>query len=169
MHAIAPFQETMAKDNDMDRVSIEGIFEAHGLTRLLKENNLLIRPSIRLYTYEPEQSNLTEGTSHLGGLPDLPLGTCWPRRKALPLSFIAQLRLAELHPYDQEGFLPEDGMLWFFYDALQQTLGESPADPDGWCVLFARGIPTRLQRTAAPEELPQESRFRPSPISYAHE
>ncbi len=151
----------------MDKASIAGIFKAHGLERLLKDIDLLVRPSIRLHTCESEES--ANGISRLGGLPDLPPGTSWPEWQGVPQSFIAQVRLSELHPYDTEHLLPEDGMLWFFYDARQQTFGESPADRGGWRVLFVNGDPGQLRQTPAPEGLPQESRFRPCPIGYTSE
>jgi hypothetical protein len=47
----------------------------------------------------------------------VPQGFAWPKPGARPLSFIAQLDLAKLRPYDVERRLPSTGVLSFFYDA----------------------------------------------------
>ena len=47
-----------------------------------------------------------------------------------PLTFVCQIRCEDLAPYDLEGLLPHEGMLWFFA-ALDYFLGnfETPAYP----------------------------------------
>ncbi|MBL8022601.1 MAG: DUF1963 domain-containing protein [Leptospirales bacterium] len=56
------------------------------------------------------------GQSKVGGKPDLPEKVAWPAEydSESPLAFIAQINLAEVHPHDLVGRLPEKGMLWFF-------------------------------------------------------
>src|SRR5436309_15893649 len=116
----------------MDKTAVQAAFIAAGLTRQLKDVDVLARPSIRLLTTPFEESSLQVGVSKLGGLPDLPAGTPWPEWNGLPQSFIAQIHLDDLHSYDVQQILPRHGMLWFFYDALQQTFGASPEDAGGW-------------------------------------
>jgi uncharacterized protein YwqG len=60
-------------------------------------------------------------------------------------------------------------MLWFFYDARQETYGADPADLGGWSVLFMGGEITALQRTKAPASLPQESYFQACSIDFSSE
>ena len=68
-------------------------------------------------------------SSRLGGSPDLPSSIEWPRKGNAPLSFIAQVNLADVAPYEAEGLLPRDGLLSFFYDAVEQEAWEfDPAD-----------------------------------------
>jgi uncharacterized protein YwqG len=83
----------------------------------------------------------------------------WPEWKGLPQSFIAQIRLDDVRQYDTEKVLPQSGILWFFYDAQQQTFGEDPADRGGWQVLYNDGDLSALQRASAPAALPQKSQY----------
>ena len=57
------------------------------------------------------------GRSKIGGVPDVPAGFAWPTEQdndAAPLTFVAQIDLAEVHPHDLDHQLPETGMLWVF-------------------------------------------------------
>jgi uncharacterized protein YwqG len=151
----------------MDKVGIAAVFEKAGLARLKKDLDALARPSIRMVPTEVNESTLQPGVSKLGGLPDLPEGSAWPEKKGQPQSFIAQIRLEDVHAYDVNKVLPERGMLWFFYDAAQDTYGDDPADREGWSVLFAEKA--TLKRAAAPTKLPAESQFHASALSFATE
>ncbi len=94
-------------------------------------------------------------------------GVAWPEKQGQPQSFIAQIRLEDVHSYDVDKVLPGTGMLWFFYDATQQTFGDDPADRDGWSVLFAENA--TLKRISAPTKLPAESQFHACSLSFASE
>ncbi len=152
----------------MDKEGVKKAFVAAGLSRLVKDLDALARPSIRITTAPVDQSTLKPGTSKLGGLPDLPAGEVWPEWKGVPQSFIAQIRLADLHPHDVEGALPAQGMLWFFYDAQQEVYGADLADRGGWKVLFKEDI-SQVQPASAPQKLPLQSRFRPCSMSFSSE
>lgn len=63
------------------------------------------------------------GISKIGGKPHLPQDFVWPYFKGenydgevadRPLSFVAQINLAEAAPYDKDRVLPHTGMLYFF-------------------------------------------------------
>jgi uncharacterized protein YwqG len=153
----------------MDKTGVQVAFVAAGIARLIKDIDRLARPSIRLNASPVAESTLHMGASKLGGTPDLPIGVSWPELKGMPQSFIAQLRLADVHPYDTEHKLPRSGMLWFFYDARQETYGADPADQGGWRVFYLNGDQPALQRTAAPPTLSKESRFQPCALSFASE
>src|SRR5229473_2952290 len=105
----------------MDKTGVRAAFVAAGLSRLLKDIDLVSRASIRLQTNPVNESTLSIGVSKLGGMPDLPPEVSWPERNGLPQSFIAQIHLNEVRPYDTNKLLPQDGMLWFFYDAHLQN------------------------------------------------
>ena len=88
------------------------------------------------------------GRTRLGGVPDAPDGFQWPTRlrtgvrygdrieAGAPLSFVAQINLAELPPVDgAEPQLPTRGMLWFFYDA--RFLTYDAEDADGFRVVYS--------------------------------
>jgi uncharacterized protein YwqG len=154
----------------MDKAGVQAAFVAAGLSRLVKDIDFLSRPSIRLYTTPVDESSIPVGASRIGGVADLPPGFSWPEWKYLPLSFVAQIRLDDVRQYDTNKVLPRRGMLWFFYDAQQETYGADPADLGGWRVIYLDDDDlTRLQRTPAPARLPASSRFKACAISFAGE
>lgn len=153
----------------MDTTPTQAAFVAAGLTRVVKDLNYLARSSIRLNTTPIAETAIPIGTSKLGGTPDLPTGTDWPEWQKLPQSFIAQIRLADVRPYDTNRLLPQQGILWFFYDAQQQTYGADPADRGGWLVLYTASDTPALQRTPFPASLPVESRFTAASPSFSNE
>lgn len=78
--------------------------------------------------------------SHWWGFPDLPEGVNYPSLQNLPhlhplpseededlLTFICQIDLADISPYDPENQLPHRGMLYFFA-ALDYFLGDMDAE-----------------------------------------
>ena len=152
----------------MDQAGVQAAFVAAGLSRLLKDLDFLAKDSIRLYTKIAGENDISMGTSRIGGVPDMPADFKWPERLEVPQSFIAQLNLEEVHPYDTHGVLPSRGMLWFFYDAKQETYGEDPADRGGWNVMYSKDY-SGLQRIAAPSKLPAESQFKACSVSFASE
>ena len=133
----------------MDIEGVRAAFVAAGLSRLLKDIDFLAKDSIRLHTKLAGEYDLSIGASRIGGAPDVPPDFKWPERNAVPQSFIAQLYLDEVHSYDTNGALPSSGMLWYFYDAKQETYGADPADRGGWCVMFRdadyRGFVTGIE------------------------
>jgi uncharacterized protein YwqG len=153
----------------MDKAALLTAFAQAGISRLQKDIDALARPSIRLYTTPVDEDSLAVGTSKVGGLPDLPPDLIWPEFGGLPQSFIAQIRLAEVKPYDTEGALPATGMLWFFYDAKQETYGDDPQNRGAWQILFQEGDLTNLKRTPTPAKLPDESRFQACSVRFAAE
>jgi uncharacterized protein YwqG len=153
----------------MDKAGVQEAFIKAGLARVVKDIDFLVRPSIRISTTPVEETTLKIGASKIGGVPDLPPGANWPQWKGVPQSFIAQIRLEDAQPYDVNKVLPPAGMLWFFYDATQETYGENPADRGGWFVLFKNDDLKGLQRASAPATLPAESRFKACSLHFAHE
>jgi len=152
----------------MDKAGVQAAFQAAGLARVTKDIDALTKASIRLFTTPVTESTLAVGVTKFGGVPDVPANFVWPEWKGLPQSFIAQIRLEDAHPYDVDGVLPAQGMLWFFYDVQQQTFGADPADKGGWSVLFAENS-VNVQPTIAPKTLPETSRFKVSTIRFASE
>lgn len=85
----------------------------HGLERVADELVKIARPGIRIRTHPTTEEEIPVGSSKMGGLPDLPIGMDWPV-SGVPMAFIGQFNLAEVHPFDQENLLPESGLLSFF-------------------------------------------------------
>ncbi len=152
----------------MNKSDLQAAFQAAGLARLTKDIDALAKSSIRLTTTSATETTLAIGSSKLGGVPDVAPNFVWPTCKGLPQSFIAQIRLEDAHPYDVDGVLPSQGMLWFFYDAQQQTYGADPADKGGWSVLFAESS-AHLQRATVPTMLPTTSQFQACTLSFSSE
>ena len=152
----------------MDKAGVRAAFVNAGLSRLLKDIDFLAKDSIRLHTNLAGEYDISIGASRIGGVPDVPPDFKWPERNEVPQSFIAQISLEEMHPYDTYGVLPERGMLWFFYDAKQETYGADPTDRGGWSVRFTEDY-SGLQRIAAPQKLPAESQFKACTVRFASE
>src|SRR5690349_170759 len=106
----------MAREQGTPDVVVEALLEG-------------LLPSIRLVAQHPEVGEEARvGGCRIGGAPDLPQGTEWPRLSAdarrlaepgapsgEPLSFLLQVNLAETAFADREQLLPKSGMLYFFF------------------------------------------------------
>ena len=136
---------------EMSERGLSGYFEA---LSPLSKNSVSITLDVQ------DDDALPAGVSKFGGLPDLPDGVEWFRtmKSDIPMSFIAQVNFAEISPYDTEHKLPEQGMLYFFYDCSPDGMpwGFDPEDADGWKVYFYDGDLAELSRREAPEDLEQD-------------
>jgi hypothetical protein len=134
-------------------------FEAPAVEFLISR----LRPGFRIDragSIVDSMSGTPLGASRLGGLPDLPPDTPWPAAPdGRPLAFLAQLDLADTAGSGFEKPLPDDGSLYFFYDAEELPGGCGPEDCGHWCVLFSDAPATELIRPKQPEGLPDYSRF----------
>ncbi|GCE31143.1 hypothetical protein KDA_66270 [Dictyobacter alpinus] len=147
----------------MDLSATQSALQKEGLERLKQYTDVLLQPAIQLeatpVTDAGAEDKLEVGISKIGGVPDLPAAQQWPMWKDLPQSFVAQIRLADITSYDTNHWLPQQGMLWFFYDAKQETYGDDPQTSGGWQVLYSADI-QHLERAVVPEKLPKEARFK---------
>lgn len=116
----------------------------------------LCRPSVRLLaTDDPDPERRR---TRLGGRPLLAPGEPWPTRDGgRPLCFVAQVDCAEIADLVPGAGLPADGLLSFFYDALEQPWGFEPADAQGWSVRHHAGV--GLQERDFPRGLDPSGRF----------
>jgi uncharacterized protein YwqG len=138
-----------------------------GLARIQKDIERLAQVAIRLTSRAADDAQLPVGASKLGGAPDLPPAAAWPAWKNASMSFVAQIQLGDVRPFDAEHRLPASGLLLFFYDAQQQTYGADPADRGGWQVRYVAKALSQLQRAALPADLPAASRFRPCALTFS--
>ena len=82
------------------------------------------------------------GLSKLGGVPDLPPEIEWPSISRKPLGFIAQIDCAMVVQVSEASLLPRSGMLFFFYDFVEQPWdGASPAEDSGRAVIYVADLP----------------------------
>ena len=89
----------------------------------------------------------------LGGRPDLRVRSRWPSGEGRPLSFVAQIDLAQVAALDHSGLLPRAGLLSFFYGNP-----EAPLEADLSEVVFSEpGTP--LSRREFPDELADHERY----------
>lgn len=100
-------------------------------------------------------SNYNKGNrSKIGGSPDGTIGFQWPiNTEGEHLSFIAQIDLEGIKPFDQEDLLPHHGILYFFYDAYYQPSGYDNEHRYGWKVLYGPRGPYGTIKIPPPPEL----------------
>lgn len=85
----------------------------------------------------------------------------WPRYAGRPLSFVAQLDLAEMWAAGGPDWLPKQGLLLFFYDLEHGGWGFDPNDAGSFVVRYetdGAGL------AAAPPDLPDDARFPAYPL-----
>jgi uncharacterized protein YwqG len=92
---------------------LEKLIQEFGLSRVAEDIKRALRNSIRMYTEKVDEDTIPLGTTKIGGKPDVPKGFEWPKYYDNPLSFIAQINMAEIVPFDTERILPASGMLYF--------------------------------------------------------
>lgn len=110
---------------------------SNALQRLRERLQELARTELRA-SYHAADASLPVAASKIGGAPDVPAGFVWPEYtgasynddepKCRPLSFLAQINLADVSPNDAQGLLPASGVLSFFYDLVTMTWGMEPGD-----------------------------------------
>jgi signal recognition particle receptor subunit beta len=106
---------------------------------------------------------LAPGESRFGGDPDLPAALEWPRFQEVPLTFLAELRLADLSALDRGGVLPRTGWLTAFCEAEDQAWEGEPEARDACRLLYFDGPPSALVRRIRPH-LPGKAE-RPPPAA----
>jgi uncharacterized protein YwqG len=151
------------------KAELAGQMRECGLSRIAPDLEKLVEPSIRIRTERADDQRLEVGISKMGGAPDLPETTEWPRWKGAPLAFIAQLKMADVAKYDLTGSLPHSGLLSLFYHAQQETWGFDPNDRGSWRVLFFDDDQPKLRRVRLPTDLPKEGRFKPCKLAFSTE
>jgi uncharacterized protein YwqG len=166
---------------------VRALLIQHGLADKADDLMALARPSIRIFTQPADDATIPVGASKIGGAPDLPPDFVWPiwehelsddmaaiwtrynnplPEKIRPLGFLAQFNLAEVALYDFQHRLPATGMLYFFYDGVEQPWVEAVRD-GGAQIIYHPG--TAVQRAPAPTNLPNESRFEPCRVTLKQE
>lgn len=124
-------------------------------SRLIRQSNFgakadeilrALKPSIAI---SADRENPV-GHSYLGGVPETPKGFAWPTKGGKPLSFLGQIHLPDVAPFDQERVLPSTGALWFFYDVDEMVWGFDPCDASSWCVIYDEVAETTFRELTPP-------------------
>jgi len=132
-------------EEDVMRVAADA-----GLIRHVEAAVALARRTVRLV---PGDGPPPEGArSRFGGAPDLPPGSVWPNWDAEPLTFVAQIDLAEAAAAGIDPALPADGLLVVFSALDRSPSGTSPLDRESSHVLWvpAERIPDRAPQPIGP-------------------
>ena len=91
----------------------------------------------------PQEKTL--GLSRLGGVADLPPGWTYPQFNGAPLVFIGQLNLSQIQTIGVSNDLPNSGILYFFYDAIDQGIyGSNQEGQKAWRTLYYDGDLSQL-------------------------
>lgn len=128
---------------------IEVLIEKHGLAHIKEE--LLAHVFQCVKVIPTGEVDLPIGASKMGGIPDVSAAFEYPTYKGQPLSFIAQLNLAELQKTGIQNDLPTSGMLYFFYfdneryEGFHEVYG-NPYEKEGWCVRYDDAKVEQLHR-----------------------
>ena len=109
------------------------------------------KQSIKIIKNKVQEEQISLGSSKLGGLPDIPQDWEFPKYKNGYHSFLGQFNLKEIKPYDEENILPSSGILYLFYDVVEQPWGFE-GDEGCFKVLFFDGDEKELRRKEYPEE-----------------
>ena len=113
------------------------------ILQLIQKNNLTdfadrimaaIKPAIHISKVKTQEGVI--GASRFGGMPDIPTDFEWVLREDIPLSFLAQINCADLQGFTSAKNLPSSGMLYFFYDAIEQPWGFDPSNRKGSAIIY---------------------------------
>lgn len=169
--------------------SFKTLLKAAGLTQAAERLRPWYTPPVLLHAKPTKpaywkapgvRGSLNLGSSRFGGWPDLPDGSAWPLWQGRPMSFLAQIDLAEAHRCQPELALPTAGLLLVFLGCTDETfdaddgfgerymtneiLGGDPADRGGWQVLFVPPGETLVRQTMSAQTPPQP--YQPAPIRF---
>ena len=137
------------------------------LTRFREQLIAGAQNSLRLIPAPDDDDLITR--SRIGGEPQVPNGFQWPLTSSgTPLSFLAQVDLADLEGTTLGGNFQGGGILSFFYDADQQPWGFDPKDRDGWR-LFHFKAQESLSPMATPEDVEDYCQFPANPVRFQEE
>ena len=129
-----------------------------GLSQYEPQLRKLVLPSVKLNLALANETEVKIGASKLGGFPDLLPNIKWPHWQEIPLSFLAQICLEDIHPHDVKQILPIHGLLSFFLLDVQY-----PLDLDSYpfwayaSVQYFDQDLTSLRRVAPPSTLPPDN------------
>lgn len=141
-----------------------------GLEHKTEELLPLAKESIRMMVNQIPEEKIQIGGSKVGGRPDVPSNFSWPHTKDnRPLYFLCQLNLIEIKAYDTNNLLPADGVLSFFYDAIEQPWGYDPEDHDGFKVFYFSQEISSLSRMGIPVSLLEHGTIDSTTLQFKNE
>ena len=128
---------------------VRAALEASGLGALADTIAPAARPAMIVDRSLLEREPSELGTTRLGGRPDLPAGTKWPRCHGYAQTFLAQLRLRDL-PAEAAELNGQDGTVLFFAH-IDRVDGSWNQPFNGECTTVVHARPgTPLRRASIP-------------------
>ncbi len=95
----------------------EEVLEETGLLQYKSQIDSFIYNSVAIEPYEIISDYSLGVVSKVGGNPDIASASDWATTSnGAKMSFLAQINLSEVKPYDTKNFLADKGLLSFFYD-----------------------------------------------------
>jgi uncharacterized protein YwqG len=113
---------------------ISQLINKHNLGLFADRIESAIKPAIHVSKVDFQEGVI--GISRFGGLPDVPADFQWVLWQERPLSFLAQINCADLQGFGSAKDLPNSGMLYFFYDAIEQPWGFDPSDRGSSAIIY---------------------------------
>lgn len=142
-------------------------FQEFELAPLFEHLKKYSKNSISLKLDKKDDEEIKVGKTKFGGLPDLPIDQEWftNGENNNPLSFIAQINFSDIKEFDLDSKLPENGLLYFFYDLDEMPWGYDPKHSSGKKVFYYVGD-TKLERKSKPDNLDNEFVLEPFKVSF---
>jgi uncharacterized protein (TIGR02996 family) len=122
----------------------------------------LAKPALSVRATRAADKTLPVGDSKFGGRPDLPPGAKWPRYEGLPLAFVAQFDLGELHTSLVVHELPASGLLSVFC----MSPDDGDFDETGSWRVFHFPDASKLARCEFDDELSGDSQLRSGRLAF---
>ena len=136
----------------------------------------MVKSSIRIDYALDSEKEVPVGSSKVGGRPDLPTNFSWfyyggksfdGGTENRPLAFLAQINCEEASQHDKESLLPQNGILYFFYEMATMTWGFDPQDKGSARVYYFPGDISELNRTDFPSDLADEYIIPEMPMTFS--
>lgn len=103
------------KDYPITKEDYEKVFKQYGLVNKWTFFEKHLKPEIWIKLTEFDENNMIIGQSKIGGHPDLPKNTDWPKEKnGKYFLFLAQINFKELDNNEIDE-IPKSGIIYFFY------------------------------------------------------
>jgi uncharacterized protein YwqG len=153
----------------MDKDKLAELLRDAGLGHYVEAILQYAKLTIRLHARPVENPEaLPLGTSHIGGLHDMPPNANWPTRNGRPCEFIAQINLKEVSQFDQSGLLPKGGLILFFYDPFYVEGEDFQQYQKGSeSIIYYTGDVSSLEKaTKYPENLHENQHYPPCTITF---
>lgn len=144
------------------------LIQSSGLQRIKSDLKSLTLESVRIWTEVEQEENIPISDSKLGGRPDLPKSFTWPEYEGRHLHFIAQINLKHIDGTQGQIELPRDGIISFFYDALEQPWGFDPMDRGRWKVIYFEDV-QGFERMNEPKDILEQGSFSTTKISFSRQ